>query len=476
MLINTINQTLYGLQNQSKEIEASDIEDNLYIVDKKDNLVQYIPNAMQADLASNLTGRDLVLKYRQGGASTFMVIEKFVKAVTERSRIGIMAHDSDTTQKLRRMAQTLWENLPDDIQPDRGLDNARTTSYKNTGSEITIATAGSANVGRGGTYGGGFLGDEVAFWRDTQKTMSAMINGVPDGAPITLVSTPNGAQGWFYNECLLALADKSDWTLHFYAWWWDVDYKIDLLPNETIIYDNEEAALVAKHSLTPEQIKWRRKKQRELHEEFIQEYPEDPVSCFLTSGGGVFTITQDMLYTPTETEPIDGHVYCAGIDWGMEEDYTVVSIFDATDYREVALFATRRRDDDAILDDVADLLIHWGVSLVYPEYNSIGGQYVRRLSSLLAKYYEDKETYCKVSPFNMGFRSKDRIIKSLKHGLFDGLKLIDDDDANHEMRAFKVLSQSDLGRYKYGAPNGSHDDKVIARLLAHEASYRLKVY
>ena len=455
-------------------ILPSDIEDNLYIVDKKDNLVRYIPNAIQVDLASKLTGRDLVLKPRQTGISTFCIARNEVKTIRTRARIGVMAHDEDTTQKLRRMSKTFWENLPDDIRPSRKLDNASTTSYPN-GSEITIATAGSVNKGIGGTYPGGFLGDEVAFWRDAQNTMVKIIQGVPLSAPIVLVSTPNGAQGWFYDRCMEASDPESLWTLHFYEWWWDVDYKIDLLHDETIIYDNEEQALVSKHNLSPEQIKWRRYKKKELLDDFDEAYPEDPVSCFLTSGGGVFTITQDMLYIPTENEPIEGHVYCAGIDWGME-DYTVVSIFDATDYKEVALFTTRRRDDDAILDDVSELLIHWGVSLVYPEYNSIGGQYVRRLSTLLEKYYEDKETYCKVSPFNMGFRSKDRIIKSMKHGLHDGLKLIDNDNANHEMRAFKVLSQSDLGRYKYGAPSGTHDDIVIARLLAHEASYRLKVY
>lgn len=458
-------------------LTPSDIEDNLYIVDKQDNLVRYAPNAMQRDLASNLTGRDLVLKFRQGGASTFMVIEKFVKAITARSRIGIMAHDSDTTQKLRRMAQTLWENLPDDIQPDRGLDNARTTSYKNTGSEITIATAGSANVGRGGTYGGGFLGDEVAFWRDTQKTMSAMINGVPDGAPITLVSTPNGAQGWFHNECMLALAGDSDWTIHFYAWWWDENYKLDLLQDETIIYDSEEQALVGKHNLSPEQIKWRRKKQRELHEEFAQEYPEDPVSCFLTSGGGVFTITQDMLWSGwNDASPIDGHVYCMGIDWGQDKDYTVASIFDATEYKEVGLFRTRRRDDDAILQDIADLAIKWRVALIRPEYNSIGGQYVRRLKNMILEHDWGSNDVPVVRKFNMTNRRKDKIIKMFKQGLSEGLLLLDDKDANHEMRAFMVGKQTATGLWTYTAPSGSHDDIVIARLLAHEASYRLKVY
>lgn len=466
----------YKIDKAKSSISASliDIDDNLYIVDKKDNLVRYIPNAFQRDLDSKLTGRDLVLKYRQGGASTFFIAKKQKEAWLNRSRIGIMAHDAPTTQKLRRMAQTFWEYLPDDVRPIKKLDNASTTSYAHNGSEITIATAGSKDVGIGGTYPGGFLGDEVAMWKDAQNTMVKIIQGVPLHAPIALISTPNGASGWFYDRCMEARDDPdSIWTLHFYAWWWDEGYKIELLPDEILEYTDEESALATKHNLSPEQIKYRRYKQKELLEDFQEAYPEDPVSCFLTTGNSVYTITQDMLYTPEETGPIDGHVYAMGVDWGQDEDSTSVSIIDATDYREVFVWYTRRRDDDAIISDIADLAIKWNVILCRPEYNGMGAQYVRRLQVMLSERQAGASHYTIVDKFIMSLRSKDKLVKMLKFGLGEGLKLVDDEYANAEIRIFQTTKQTSSGIYSYGHPSGKHDDTVIARLLAHEAAQRL---
>lgn len=466
-------------QNQSTQLTKEAIEANLYIVDKQDNLIRYVPNAFQRDFASKKTGRDLLLKYRQGGATTEEIAEKQKKVWLSRARVGIMAHDEKTTQKLRRMAQTFWENLPSDMRPTKRLDNASTTSYAHNGSEITIATAGSKDVGIGGTYPGGFLGDEVAFWRDAQNTMVKIIQGVPLHAPITLISTPNGASGWFYDRCMEALVDEdSIWTLHFYAWWWESEYKIELLQDEILEYTDEELALAEKNDLSPEQIKWRRYKQKELLSDFQEAYPEDPVSCFMTTGDSVYTITQDMLYTPDETEPIDGHVYAMGVDWSgnIGGDSTSVSIYDATDYREVVIWHTNKRDDDAVLDDIVALAKHWHVSLIRPEYNGLGIPYVNQLRRKIEELEWQEGLYPSVHPFTMTQRTKDKIVKMLSIGLDEGLFLVDDKYANAELRIYQTLKKSTNGMYSYGHPSAKHDDTVDARLLGHEAAYRLKVY
>src|SRR5690606_34944342 len=140
-------------------------------------------------------------------------------------------------------------NLPDDKRPPRGLDNATTTSYPLTGSEVLIATAGSKNKGRAGTYSR-VHGSEVAFWTDAAATMAGLMQGVPTGGEIILESTPNGAQGWFYERCMEALDGNSIWTLHFYPWWCDKTYSIALEPDEVLTLEPEEKALVERHGLT----------------------------------------------------------------------------------------------------------------------------------------------------------------------------------------------------------------------------------
>lgn len=462
---------------QTQPINLEDIEKHLYIVDKWDTLVPYIPNRMQIDLASRLTGRDLVLKYRQGGASTFFVAHYFKKAITQRARIAIMAHDSATTQKLRRMAQTFWRNLPDSIRPARGLDNAETTTYKATDSEITIATAGSKNVGLGGTYGGGVHGSEVAYWKDPSVTMSAIMQGVPLYAPIALESAPRGAMGWFYERCMEALRGEGIWKLHFYQWWWEDGYRIPLEPREKLILNQDELALASKYGLSQEQIKWRRYKIAELGDTFLESYPEDVTTCFLTSGNGVFRFLTDT-FTAPKAQYNPEHQYVMGIDWGQADDFTDARVFDVTTYCEVDFLHVNKRSYESMIDDIAKLAYKWHVEKIKPEKNSMGAA-IEMLSAAINKFEWpiDPRTGYPSNPVIESFwtdiRSKDRAVKLFQAGIEAGLELLDDPIANQELRAF-ISRQQPSGLWSYDHPVNGKSDTVIARLLAHVATYELK--
>src|SRR5512147_1776321 len=116
-------------------------------------------------------------------------------------------------------------------------------------------------------------GSEVAFWPDAERIIAgAMQGGNPD---VVLESTPNGAQGYFYERCMEALRGDGVWSLHFYPWWWDDNYRIPLDVGEQPALIGDENQLVEKFGLSYEQIKWRRSKTKELGRLFIQEYPED---------------------------------------------------------------------------------------------------------------------------------------------------------------------------------------------------------
>lgn len=243
-------------------------------------LIPFRWNHAQQHFHANRTGRDLILKARQLGFTTFIQGEMYRRTVTGTRTTITLAHDSDTTAKIRLMADRFHEHCQyNGIQPARKYANASMTTYPEFDSVVAIATAGSLNTGRGDTYTD-FHGSEVAIWPDAEEIIAgALQGGDPDAI---LESTPNGAQGYFYSLCMDALAGKGPWKLHFYPWWWDVRYRLALEPGETLEYTDDEAMLVAAHKLTPEQIKWRRRKQSELRRKFKQEYPEDPVSCFLT--------------------------------------------------------------------------------------------------------------------------------------------------------------------------------------------------
>jgi len=428
----------------------------LRILDKKKELVPFHWNNAQRHFHANRTGRDLVLKARQLGFSTYIQGEMYRRAVTGTRTTMTMAHDDETTQKLRRMTDRFWENCKfNSIQPLRRYSNATLASYPEFDSESIIATAGSQAVGRGGTYTD-FHGSEVAFWKDAEKIVAgAMQGGNPD---VILESTPNGAQGYFYELCMEALRGDGVWKLHFYPWWWDDAYRIELSEGEVIQYTEDEAALVEKHHLTPEQIKWRRNKQAELRGLFIQEYPEDPITCFLTSGNSYFGDISGVFTAPEKAEYNPEHRYFAGLDWGQENDYTALIILDATARAMVDILHIRKLSWGDIRARVADVCHKWRVERVVAEKNSIGSVNIEELQKMKLS----------VGPFDTDNESKSLIMSALYEALHGGLALQDNETLKHELRTF-VSTQLPSGLWRLAAEGDGHDDTVIALALAYDA-------
>jgi hypothetical protein len=428
----------------------------LRILDKEKNLVPFRWNKAQRHFHEHRTGRDLILKARQLGFSTYEQGEMFRRAVTSTRTTMTMAHDDETTQKLRRMADRFWEHCKfNGIQPARKYGNATLATYPEFDSECVIATAGSQEAGRGGTYSD-FHGSEVAFWKDAEKIIAgAMQGGNPD---VVLESTPNGAQGYFYERCMEALAGDSIWTLHFYPWWWDEAYRIALAPGEALTYTDEEARLVEKHNLTPEQIKWRRNKQKELKSLFIQEYPEDPVSCFLTSGHSYFGDLSEV-FTAQRGEYIPGHQYAAGLDFAQTLDFMSMTVLDFTDKCQVDLLHINKLEWKEQRTRVKQVYDRWHLPGLLAEKNSIGSVNIEAMQDMGMV----------VVPFETTNASKAEIMSNLHDAIHDGgWKLLDDETEKHEFRIF-VSAQLPSGVWRLAAEGNGHDDTVISTALAYEA-------
>lgn len=438
----------------------------LSIINKDGELTPYLPNTVQLDFRSHRTRRDLVLKARQLGISTEIQADMFNVAITRSSLQATLAHDSETTQKLRRMTDRFWRGLPDHLRPKRGLDNKTTTTYPHTNSEVTIATAGSVNLGRGGTYTH-LHGSEVAFWKDAASTMKGIMQGVSMAGSIVLESTPNGAQGWFYDQCMKALDGDPTWRLHFYPWWWDAEYRIALDTDEAAhvatTLDDDERALVERYNLSPEQIAWRRTKQREMGLDFAQEYPEDPHSCFLLSGMGYFANALDGVFTaPYLDTVIEGHRHVAGLDFGQTNDYTVCEVVDADDFEQRDILRINRLPWAEMRTRVCQMCDKWNVTTLIAEKNAMGSTNIEELRNEI----NPRTT---IMSFTTDARSKPKAISGLRMALAEeGLKLLPDENLKRELQAFQA-HQLPSGQWQYSAPEGEHDDTVIALALAVHA-------
>lgn len=442
----------------------------LKIMDKRDQMIPLIYNPLQLHYLKNRTNRDIILKARQIGFSTAIQAEHFRYAITRPSRILTLMDKAENTQNMRDMADRFYTNFPLTIEHDgqiiqrpvRGKDSATVTTYPQLGSKVVMATAGSVDTGRSGSYR--FMhGSEVAFWLDADKTVAGALQA---GSPqwVVMESTPNGAQGWFYLTCMEALDGKGVWRLHFYPWFKNPEYQSPLEDGEGFDYTDDELKLIKAHGLTPQQIKWRRSKIKEVKERFIQEYPEDPRSCFLLSGRGYFGDIEHCYKAPTGATPQQGHKYVAGLDWGQIEDWTVMPIGDAQTREQVEIVRIHQMPYPDIRKHLISRLRHWGVSTVYAESNSASGN----VDSLRREAYE-AGLRLTIIGYETSNESKAVDMSALRDALTEGvLKLLPDDIQKAEMRALQV-TQTAHNNWRIAAAPGQHDDIPIGNMLMRKA-------
>lgn len=448
----------------------------LKIQNKAMETIPLLYNYFQMDYLAKRTPRDLIVKPRQLGFTTCIQGEFRRYEWTRASRTLTLGKDDENTTDLRAMADFFYDNLPPDFRPVRAINNATRTVYPVVQSRATIRTAGNRNSGRGGTNTHIHL-SEAAFYPDAGKIVASALQA---GNPywVAVESTTNGAQGWFYEEVQAALRGESVFTVHFYRWFDNPEYSLTLEPGETIDYEPDEFALVQKHGLSAGQIKWRRFKQMELRGLFLQEYPEDIETCFLQSGNGVFSFLADTFTAPADAVYDPTHQYVMGIDWGQSDDFTTAHVFDVTAYCEVARIRLNKLSYESMVDSVAQLAFKWRVEKIVPERNSMGAA-IEMLSAALNRleWPIDPRTKYPSNPTIQAFwtdiRSKDRVVKLFQAGIEAGLKLLDDPIANQELRAF-ISRQQPSGLWSYDHPPDGKSDTVIARLLAHAATYELK--
>lgn len=426
----------------------------LKILDKRGELIPLRWNKAQAHFHANRTGRDLILKARQLGMSTYVQAEMFRRTVTGTRSTMTLAHDGDTTTKLRLMADRFYEHCKfGNVQPARKYANASLTTYPEFDSTVSIATAGNLETGRGGTYSD-FHGSEAAFWKDAERiVVGAMQGGNPD---VILESTPNGAQGYFYERCMEALRGQGVWKLHFYSWWWDSEYRLALDEGERLEYSEEEARLAKEHKLFPEQIKWRRHKIKELHDKFQQEYPEDPITCFLTSGNSYFGDLSNSFSAPLHPSYNPEHVYVAGLDFGQTVDATAMPVLDVTANVQVDLLHMLGLSWSEQRRRIVETYKKWHCARMGAESNSIGSVNIEALQA----------AGLNVLPFKTTNTSKAEAMADLYEALHtDGLLLQDRSVQRHELNTF-VSTQTASGIWRLAAEGDGHDDTVIGLALA----------
>jgi len=280
--------------------------------------------------------RLVVLKARQWGCTTLtnalllwlMLFSEFAECVTvaekQKKSVGIL-----------RMLHRMVKNLPKWIQPALQRSATHTIAFdgfnrewnylkRRNDSQIQVDTANACDVGSSLTLSG-LHGSEVSRWPDrAEEVLDAARNALADkGISIcVLESTAYGVGGVFYDECMKALRQESEYRLVFIPWFAIDEYRLkpgdnrllktpgqwqDPVPLQALLdekryaeagLDDTEKRLMESGEesmfgpIAAEQLLWRRwaipNKCRNNPLTFRQEYPATPEEAFIGSGQPVF--------------------------------------------------------------------------------------------------------------------------------------------------------------------------------------------
>ena len=276
----------------------------LRVRNKARGLVPLSPNRAQREFSQRCKGRNIVLKARQMGITTYVAARFFIQTITRPGTMTVqVAHDQESAEEIFKIVHRFWENLPEAMKRGallRSRANVRQMVFPRLDSEYRVATAADVNAGRGLTIHNLHC-SEVARWlRDPAEVLASLRAAVPPDGEIVLESTPNGAGGVFYEEW--QHANETGYARHFFPWWYDDEYREESDASDVRPLTPEEEDLVRRAELTKEQIAWRRNNRAQLRKLAAQEYAEDPISCFLASGECVFEL--EAIDRAFETTPV----------------------------------------------------------------------------------------------------------------------------------------------------------------------------
>jgi hypothetical protein len=211
---------------------------------------------------------------------------------------------------------------------------------------------------------------------------------------------------------------------------------------------------------------------------FKQEFLAD----FLEDGAAVFRKLKEACTSIPLVAPVADHKYTMGVDWGKSNDFTVVSIWDRTEQRQVLIDRFNRIDWEFQKQRLLVQADLWKPTHILAESNSIGSpmiDFLRKERRWIEDDLGNKEYLprLRLQGFETTSATKAPLIEALSLAIERGAaKLLTTDTLEgqtqyNEFSAYE-LTRLPSGRYQYSAPEGHHDDTVIAGCLGWQTTLR----
>jgi len=186
-------------------------------------------------------------------------------------------------------------------------------------------------------------------------------------------------------------------------------------------------------------------------------YKQEIMAIFLDNEGIVFRNIMACMGAGNSTpEEHRGHYIIAGVDWGKQQDYTTISIGCDDCHKEIARDRFNKIDWTFQYKRLTELMREWSVDLACIEHNSIGDPGFEAL----------QRAGLPVIAFDTTPSSKPPLIENMALAFERAEWQFQNDPIwTGELEAYERKVSTITGRSQYSAPEGMHDDTVIARAL-----------
>jgi hypothetical protein len=432
-------------------------------------------NAVQKAFEMHRRNRNIVLKARQMGLTTWVAARFFLKTITQPGTMTLeVAHTQEAAEEIFRIVHRFLDWVPDQLRDGplkTGKANVRQIVFPRIDSQYRVVSAADKNAGRGMTVQNLHCSELARWGCDAAEILAGLRAAMPAKAEMVLESTPQGVGGCFYDEWMTA--PETGMVRHFFPWWLETRYRAPAV-SETSLTD-EERELVARHGLNLRQIAYRRQIRANFRGLARQEYAENEESCFLASGESVFELDaiEERLKTVTDAAtlrrngemeiwlpPVKGKEYLVAVDpagGGSEGDYSAAQVLEMESGLQCAEFAGHVGGLE-LAQLVTGLATEYNGAWLVVERNNHG-------SGVLAL----AETACKYARI---FRQKGQagwlttcLTRPSMIGQLDAA-LVDEPDRFQSKRLLaECRSFVRLPNGSSGAQAGTHDDLVMAMAL-----------
>jgi hypothetical protein len=433
-------------------------------------------NAAQQRFEQRRGQRNIVLKARQMGLTTWAAARFFLRTITRPGTLTLeVAHTQEAAEEIFRIVHRFLDFLPEGLRegPLRtSRDNTRQIVFPEIDSQYRVVSAGDRNAGRGMTIQNLHC-SELARWPgDPADILAGLRAAMAPDAELILESTPDGIGGCFHEEWQGAA--ETGIVRHFFPWWMERRYRAAAVDGASLT--GEERNLMERHHLDLEQIAFRRQVRANFRGLARQEYAEDEESCFRASGDSVFELAAiDARFSELvpgweqrrngELEiwlpPVKGKEYLVAVDpagGGSEGDYSAAEVLELETGFQCAEFAGHVGGLE-LARLVTELAAEYNNAWLVVERNNHGSGVLALIDTVC--HYRRIYNRGEEPGWLTTSLSRPAILGRLDAGLVDQPQCFMSRKLLVECRSFVRL-----GDGRTGARAGTHDDRVMAMAIA----------